>query len=44
MGKKEFKRLNINKSDLFPFNMYGHYTEYGYMVISDILYNMTQDQ
>lgn len=42
--KKEFKRLNINKSDLFPFNMYGHYTEYGYMVISDILYNMTQDQ
>ena len=40
--KKEFEKLNIKKQDLFPFDMYGHYTEYGYKTISDIIYNMTQ--
>ncbi len=37
-----FEKLNIKKQDLFPFDMYGHYTEYGYKTISDIIYNMTQ--
>ena len=40
--KKEFEKLNIKTQDLFPFDMYGHYTEYGYKTISDIIYNMTQ--
>tara|TARA_A100001011_G_C14305033_1_gene842653 strand:- start:916 stop:2226 length:1311 start_codon:yes stop_codon:yes gene_type:complete len=40
--KHELEKLSIEKTNLFPFNMYGHYTKYGYKVISDIIYNMTQ--
>ena len=41
--KEEFENENVDKLKLFPFNMYGHYTEYGYKVISDIIFKQTKD-